>query len=243
VDYRQDGAADTAPPGKLPAKLRVAPAGKRTGEVDEEAFRQAISLQLEARFAEGARPVGAGSGSQAQQSIGSPLGRQVNQEEHVSRRPWFTLMLGLALGVTSSAAGIYAFQRMNPLPTPPHVEMATPPEPNPSPMPAESPAPPVPPAAVDPAPVVQALPVATAPVMSNLPVPTTRTPDENELSYSEVLELQTLLESLGMRPGFLDGIPGPRTAAAIRRYEESRGQPQTGNLDRELLKRLRQEPK
>ena len=42
---------------------------------------------------------------------------------------------------------------------------------------------------------------------------------------------------------FLDGIPGPRTAAAIRRYEESRGQPQTGNLDRELLKRLRQEPK
>lgn len=70
-----------------------------------------------------------------------------------------------------------------------------------------------------------------------------RTPDENELTYSEVLELQTLLESLGMRPGFLDGIPGPRTAAAIKRYEESRGQPQTENLDRELLKRLRQEPK
>jgi hypothetical protein len=143
----------------------MAPAGQRTGEVDEEAFRQEISLQLEARFAEGARP------------IGSPLGRRIDPEEHVSRRPWFTLMLGLALGVTASAAGIYAFpgiyafQQMNPLPTPPHIEMAAAPEPNPSPMPAESPPPPIPPVAVDPAPVVQALPVATAPVMSNLPLP------------------------------------------------------------------------
>ena len=237
MDYRRHGAADAAPPDKL----RVVPAGKRTGEVDDEAFRQAISLQLEARFA--AHPVGAGSGRQTQQFLGSPLGRQVDPEEHVSRRPWITFMLALALGLTASAAGFYTFQGMNPLPAPPHIEMATAPEPNPSPMPAESPAPPIPPVAVDLAAAVQALPVASAPAMSNVPAPTTRTPDQSELSYSEVLELQTLLESLGMRPGFLDGIPGPRTAAAIRRYEESRGQPQTGNLDRELLKRLRQEPK
>ena len=238
MDYRQDGAAETAPPGSL----RVVPAGKRTGEVDDEAFWQAISLQLEARFAKGARPVGAGSGSQAQKSIGSPLGRQVDPEEHVSRRPWFTLMLGLALGITGSAAGFYAFQGLIPLPASPHIAIATTPEPTPSPMPAESPAPPIPPVAVDPAPAAQALPVATASAVSNLPVPATGTPDQAELSYSEVLELQTRLESLGMKPGLLDGIPGPRTAAAIRRYEESRGQPQTGNLDRELLKRLRQEP-
>jgi len=231
VDDRQDGAADTAPPGML----RAAPARKRTGEVDDEAFRQAISLQLKARFAEGARPVGAGSGSQAQLSISSPSGRQVVPEEHISRRPWFTLMLGLALGVAGSAAGLYAFQGINPLPAPPHIAIATAPERTPSPNPAESPPPPI-------APAVQALPVATAPGMSNLHAPTTRTPDQSELSFSEVMELQTLLESLGMKPGFLDGIPGPRTAAAIRRYEESRGQPQTGNLDRELLKRLRQEP-
>jgi hypothetical protein len=239
VDYRQDGAADTAPPDML----RAVPAGKRTGEVDDDGFRQAVSLQLKARFAEGARPVGAGSGSQAQLSISSPLGRQVVPEEHISRCPWFTLMLGLALGVIGSAAGLYAFQGINPLRAPPHIAIATAPERTPNPMPTESPPPPIAPAAVDPAPAVQALPVATAPAMSNLPVPTTGTPDQNELSYSEVLELQTLLQSLGMRPGFLDGIPGPRTAAAIRRYEESRGQPQTGNLDRELLKRLRQEPK
>jgi hypothetical protein len=213
VDYRQDGAGDAPPPDKL----RVVPARKRTGEVDDEAFRQALSLQLEARFA--ARPLGAGSGRQTQQSIGSPSDGEVDPEEYVSRLPWLTLMLGLALGVTASAAGFFAFQGMKPLPAPPHIEMATAPEP-----------------------AVQALPVASAPVESNLPVPTTRASDQSELSYSEVLELQTLLQSLGMRPGFLDGIPGPRTAAAIKRYEESRGQPQTGNLDRELLKRLRQAP-
>jgi len=231
VDYRQDGAADTAPPDML----RAVPAEKRTGEVDDDGFRQAVSLQLKARFAKNVRPVGAGSGSQAQLSISSPSGRQVVPEEHISRRPWFTLMLGLALGVAGSAAGIYAFQGMNPLPAPPHIAIATAPERTPSPNPAESPPPPI-------ARAVQALPVATAPAMSNLPAPTTRTPDQSELSFSEVMELQTLLESLGMKPGFLDGIPGPRTAAAIRRYEESRSQPQTGNLDRELLKRLRQEP-
>jgi hypothetical protein len=208
---------------------RTVLARKRTVEVDDEAFKQAISLQLKARFAEGARPVGAGSGSKAQQSIRSD----------VSRRRWFTWILGLVLSVAAFAAAIYAFQRMDPPPL--RVEMATAPEPNPSPMPAESPPLPILPVAVDPAAAVQALPVASERVESNLPLPTTRASDQSELSYSEVLELQTLLQSLGMKPGFLDGIPGPRTAAAIRRYEESRSQLPTGNLDRELLKRLRQE--
>jgi hypothetical protein len=239
VDDRGHGAVDTPPPDRP----KVVPALERTGEVGDEAFKQAISLQLEARFAERVRPVGAGStGRQTQQSIGSPLGRQVGPEEHVSRRPWFTLMLGFALGVTASAAGFYAFEGMNPLPPSPHVVIATAPERTPSPMPAESPPSQIPPVAVDPAPAVQALPVETVPAMSNLPMPITGTPLQNELSYAEILELQTLLQSLGMTPGFLDGLPGPRTVAAIKRYEESRGQPQTGNLDRELLKRLRQEP-
>jgi len=237
VDDRRHGAADTPPPDKP----RAIPARERTGEVDDEAYWQAISLQLEARFAEGARPVGAGSsGRQTQQSIGSALGRQVDPEEHVSRRPWFTLMLGFALGVTASVAGFYAFEGMNPLPPPLHFVIA--PERTPSPMPAESPPSLIPPVAVDPAPAVQALPVEAAPAISNLPVPIAGTPDQNELSNAEIMELQTLLQSLGMNPGFLDGLPGPRTDEAIKRYEESRGQPQTGNLDRELLKRLRQEP-
>jgi peptidoglycan hydrolase-like protein with peptidoglycan-binding domain len=62
-----------------------------------------------------------------------------------------------------------------------------------------------------------------------------------ELDTSQIWEVQVRLEFLGMRPGSVDGIPGPQTTAAIRRYEESRGMPQTGKLDRQLLERLWQE--
>jgi hypothetical protein len=39
----------------------------------------------------------------------------------------------------------------------------------------------------------------------------------------------------------LDGISGRLTTAAVRRYEASKGQPQTGTLDQSLLNQLRQE--
>ena len=55
------------------------------------------------------------------------------------------------------------------------------------------------------------------------------------------MEVQTRLEALGMKPGRLDGILGSRTIGAIKRYEEANGLPQTGNIDREILGRLRQE--
>jgi putative peptidoglycan binding protein len=248
----------------MPLGRDLGPAGKDKGEVDE-AFKQSmasLSLQLAARFAESESPGRARSGSQTQRSIGSPLGRQVGLEEHASRRPSFSSMLAVAVIVTASAFGVYAFREMNSLHQPASIAMATTPETIPSPAPTVSRPPeavdptppqavvltprdaldPAPSEAVDPAPPAQPLLVATAPAASNQPVPTIRTADQNELSFSEVLELQRRLNSLGMRPGFLDGIPGPRTAAAIRRYEESKGQPQTGNPSRELLERLQQEP-
>jgi tol-pal system protein YbgF len=55
------------------------------------------------------------------------------------------------------------------------------------------------------------------------------------------VEVQTRLETLGMKPGRLDGILGSRTIGAIKRYEEANGLPQTGNIDREIMGRLRQE--
>lgn len=244
----------------MPLDRNLGPAGKDKGEVDE-AFRQSmasLSLQLAARFAESESPGRAGSGSQTQRSIGSPLGRQVGLEEHASRRPSFSSMLAVAVIVTASAFGVYAFREMNSLHQPASIAMATTPETIPSPAPTVSRPPeavdPTPPQAVvptprdtvgpapsetvDPAPPAQPLLVATAPAASNQPVPTA---DQKELTFAEVLELQTLLNSLGMRPGFLDGIPGPRTAAAIRRYEEAKGQSPTGNPSHELLERLRQE--
>jgi tol-pal system protein YbgF len=77
--------------------------------------------------------------------------------------------------------------------------------------------------------------VPTAPLSD---VPTSR---RSESSPSEIVEVQTRLEALGMNPGPLDGNLGPRTIRAIKRYEEANGRPQTGNIDREILGRLRQE--
>jgi peptidoglycan hydrolase-like protein with peptidoglycan-binding domain len=83
---------------------------------------------------------------------------------------------------------------------------------------------------------------AAAPVAPDAPAPAMERAGQAELNASEIWELQARLEFLGMRPGSLDGIPGPQTTAAIRRYEESRGQADTGKLDRKLLEQLRGEP-
>ena len=80
---------------------------------------------------------------------------------------------------------------------------------------------------------------AAAPVAPDAPAPAIGRPGQDELNTSEIWELQARLEFLGMQPGSLDGIPGPQTAAAIRRYEESRRQADTGKLDRKLLEQLR----
>jgi tol-pal system protein YbgF len=97
------------------------------------------------------------------------------------------------------------------------------------------------PVAVVPAATPQPSPVVAAPVVPTAPVSAVATPGQSELSPSETVEVQTRLEALGMKPGRLDGILGSRTIGAIKRYEEANGLPQTGNIDREILGRLRQE--
>jgi hypothetical protein len=123
----------------------------------------------------------------------------------------------LALGAIASAAGIYAFD-VNPSLGPPPIITATPPL-----LPSPMPAPP-------PAPVIVEAPL----VVPNAPVPP---------MTAEIWEVQERLEFLGMQPGSPDGIPGYRTFNAIRRYEELRGQADTGKLDRKLLEQLRGESK
>lgn len=224
-----------------PTGLALFDAGKSADGADE-AFRRSIaslSRQLAAvRSAEGASPIGT-----------RPKNRQVDLalDEPVSLRPVFKVVLAFALGVAVSIVGIYTFQAESPptptpVPSPPvTTTMATGPTSTPSRVPEVSPpplSPPSPPAGIDAAATVQPLPAAAAPPVPAAPAPSA---GQTELSAAEVLELQTRLESLGMSPGFLDGIPGPRTAAAVRRYEEARGQPSTGTLDRQLLQRLREE--
>ncbi len=62
------------------------------------------------------------------------------------------------------------------------------------------------------------------------------------LQRDAVREVQAKLYSFGFNPGPLDGAAGPMTQAAIARYRESRGQPQTDLVDRDLLEQLRQDP-
>ena len=81
--------------------------------------------------------------------------------------------------------------------------------------------------------------VVAAPVVPTAPVSAVSAPDQ--LSPSEIVEVQTHLEALGMKPGRLDGILGSQTIGAIKRYEQANGLPQTGNLDRGIVGRLRQE--
>jgi hypothetical protein len=51
--------------------------------------------------------------------------------------------------------------------------------------------------------------------------------------------LQTRLAELGFAPGPVDGIVGPRTIEAVRRYQTAHGLPATGEISKRLLARLK----
>jgi peptidoglycan hydrolase-like protein with peptidoglycan-binding domain len=59
------------------------------------------------------------------------------------------------------------------------------------------------------------------------------------LSAPEILEAQQILFDLALDPGPRDGVSGPGTAAAVRRFEAHRGWVVTGTLDLRLLEALR----
>jgi len=82
-------------------------------------------------------------------------------------------------------------------------------------------------------------PPPAAPVIIAAPEPP---PPKAKLEAYEIMEIQTRLKAIGLSPGPLDGLPGQQTVAAIKQYEASKGQPQTGKASREVLKLLRQEP-
>ena len=67
-------------------------------------------------------------------------------------------------------------------------------------------------------------------------------PNEAPLRRDEAREVQARLRSFGFNPGPVDGDLGAMTEGAIRRYQQNRGQPQTGKVDRELLQQLRHDP-
>jgi peptidoglycan hydrolase-like protein with peptidoglycan-binding domain len=61
------------------------------------------------------------------------------------------------------------------------------------------------------------------------------------LAWDEARELQSRLKAAGFDPGPIDGIVGPRTTEAARRYGEARTL-RASDPSRDLLVRLRGEP-
>jgi len=61
------------------------------------------------------------------------------------------------------------------------------------------------------------------------------------LSRDQIWEVQAWLKAFNLDPGPIDGIPGPRTFTAVKKYESSHQRPETGNLDYALLGALRLE--
>jgi peptidoglycan hydrolase-like protein with peptidoglycan-binding domain len=59
---------------------------------------------------------------------------------------------------------------------------------------------------------------------------------------NDIREVQGRLQSLGFDPGPLDGAAGPKTAAAVTRYQQEHGLQATGIADRDTLDELRREP-
>ena len=58
------------------------------------------------------------------------------------------------------------------------------------------------------------------------------------LSRSQMIELQTALNQRGFDSGAPDGVMGPATREALRRYQRSVGLPADGYPTLELLQRL-----
>ncbi len=84
------------------------------------------------------------------------------------------------------------------------------------------------------------VPVAAAPEPPPA-VPTQPAPGPQPLRTDEVREVQQKLRGFGFDPGPIDGTTGQRTEAAVKRYQESRNLPQTGDVDSDLLEMLRQD--
>jgi len=76
----------------------------------------------------------------------------------------------------------------------------------------------------------------TAPKPAGKPMADTR-----PLNSDEVLETQAWLKAFGFDPGPLDGVPGPKTTDAVKRYRTARRMEETGSLDRSVLQQVRQQ--
>ena len=84
---------------------------------------------------------------------------------------------------------------------------------------------------------------ATAPLLGVdvVPSPDAKKPAQRAaaLTNDEIREMQAWLKAFGFDPGPIDGYPGARTMAAVKRYQAARQREETGIVDRSLLRKVR----
>jgi len=197
------------------------------GDVDEP-FRQSLadlSRQLAARRPQEPPPFDPKAKVKLAPEPREPARKTRRTRPHLA-------LLALAAGI-GLAAAISAVLRASPESAQPTRAVAVAPP---------LPAPVAPPSAVEITPPQRATidppPPPVAPVVVAAPEPPA---PKGKLEGYEIMETQTRLKAIGLNPGPLDGLSGSQTVTAIKQYEASKGRPQTGKLDRELLKQLRLE--
>jgi hypothetical protein len=151
------------------------------------------------------------------------------------------LLLMLLAGAAVVAVWGVPFQPSEPLPSS-HIEQAKAAVPRADAMPGKAPPP-------TSAPVVSPPPAASSPAPSSEPPPASSAPriplvapvKSAPLKADEIRELQGKLKALNFDPGPADGVVGPMTLSAVRKYSEARAMT-NAEATRDLLVRLRSEP-
>jgi hypothetical protein len=92
-----------------------------------------------------------------------------------------------------------------------------------------------------PVPTPPVAPSVSAPEVTKPTLPSAPTGGARPLSNDEVRETQAWLKAFGFDPGPLDGLPGFRTIAAVKRYQATRLTEETGLLNRSLLRQVRKD--
>jgi Putative peptidoglycan binding domain len=147
-----------------------------------------------------------------------------------------------AAALLAAVVGGYYYQERN-VSSPPHPLQA-----------AVQAAPPVaaapPPAATAPAasptPRAQAIfaerpPLAAAPPSTPVDIAGSKPPAAHVLDSRSIAELQGNLRLLGFDAGPLDGVAGPSTVTAIKKYQQARTLPVTGDANDDILQQVRDE--
>ncbi|MDX2102141.1 MAG: peptidoglycan-binding protein [Alphaproteobacteria bacterium] len=62
--------------------------------------------------------------------------------------------------------------------------------------------------------------------------------DTRPIGAADIRRVQQALTALGLNPGPVDGVDGPRTQAAVSAYQRQAGLPVTGRITRSLVQRL-----